>query len=77
MKITKKNIDDIQIWYGDYENDLIEYSIVCWPESQYLLDHEEINEYCYLINDEDGYNNYGSSAYVVDSQWLKINFPNL
>ena len=77
MKITKKNIDDIQIWYGDYENDLIEYSIVCWPESQYLLDHEEINEYCYLINDEDGYNSYGSSAYVVDSQWLKINFPNL
>lgn len=77
MKITKKNIDDIQIWDGDYENDLIEYSIVCWPESQYLLDHEEINEYCYLINDEDGYNSYGPSAYVVDSQWLKINFPNL
>ncbi len=77
MKITKKNIDDIQIWDGDYENYLIGYSIVCWPESQYLLDHEEINEYCYLINDEDGYNNYGPSAYVVDSQWLKINFPNL
>ena len=77
MKITKKNIDDIQIWDGDYENDLIEYSIICWPESQYLLDHEEINEYCYLINDEDGYNSYGPSAYVVDSQWLKINFPNL
>ena len=77
MKITKKNIDDIQIWDGDYENYLIGYSIVCWPESQYLLDHEEINEYCYLINDEDGYNSYGPSAYVVDSQWLKINFPNL
>ena len=77
MKITKKNIDDIQIWDGDYENDLIGYSIVCWPESQYLLDHEEINEYCYLINDEDGYNSYGPSAYVVGSQWLKINFPNL
>ena len=77
MKKNKKNIDDIQIWDGDYENDLIEYSIVCWPESQYLLDHEEINEYCYLINDEDGYNSYGPSAYVVDSQWLKINFPNL
>ena len=44
MKITKKNIYDIQIWDGNYESDLIGYSIVCWPESQYLLDHEEINE---------------------------------
>lgn len=77
MKITKKNIYDIQIWDGDYESDLIGYSIVCWPESQYLLDHEEINKYCYLINDEDGYNKYGSSAYIVDSEWIKINFPNL
>ena len=74
----EKDINSIQIWNGKYsDDDLIGYTIIYWPKSQYLMDNDEINEYCYLINDEDGYDVYGPCAYVVDSQWLKQNFPNL
>ena len=40
------------------------YVIVCWPESQMLMEHPEFNR-CYLINDEKGLEDFGSSAYFV------------
>ena len=35
--------------------------VVTWPESQYFIGKKN----CHLINDEDGYVKYGSSAYFV------------
>ena len=37
------------------------YIIVQWPESQYFLDRDDVH----LINDDNGINIYGSSAYFV------------
>lgn len=35
------------------------YIIVVWPESQDFIGHD----HCHLINDDEGYEYYGSSAY--------------
>jgi hypothetical protein len=37
------------------------YVIVTWPESQDFIGREN----CHLINDDEGYTKYGSSAYFV------------
>lgn len=41
------------------------YEIITWPESQTLSFHPEFNEKCHLINDEEGIDQFGSSAYFV------------
>lgn len=46
------------------------YVIVCWPESQRLFSEEGFEENSYLINDEQGIDDFGSSAYFVDEEWL-------
>lgn len=53
-------------------NDLLNDSFtpVCWPESQTLMDLEGFDENSNLINDEEGLEIYGSSAYFVNSKWL-------
>lgn len=40
------------------------YIIITWPESQMLMEQKWFNE-CILINDEQGFIEYGSSAYYV------------
>ncbi|MCC8119502.1 MAG: hypothetical protein LIP09_12260 [Bacteroidales bacterium] len=47
------------------------YVIVCWPESQELMDKEGFEEYSYPITDERGLNDFGSGAYFVDKKWLQ------
>jgi len=42
----------------------IKYIIVVWPESQELMEHDRFGE-CFLINDNDGLDHFGSSAYFV------------
>jgi len=37
------------------------YIVVMWPESQNFIGHEN----CHLINDNEGYKLFGSSAYFV------------
>ena len=46
------------------------YVIVCWPEIQYLFNEDGFEENSYLINDEQGLEDFGSSAYFVDEDWL-------
>jgi hypothetical protein len=41
------------------------YVVVCWPESQMLMEHPDFKTRCYLINDEQGLEDFGSSAYFV------------
>ena len=46
------------------------YVVVTWPESQDLMDKEGFFENSYLVNDERGIEDFGSSAYFVDEDWL-------
>ena len=45
------------------------YVIVCWPDSQMLMEKEGFFDNCSLINSERGLEVYGSSAYLVDEEW--------
>lgn len=49
------------------------YTVVTWPEVQLLMDLEGFKEHSYLINDEQGLNDFGSSAYFVETEWLLKN----
>lgn len=46
------------------------YVVVQWPESQYLFDKEGFEDNCYLIDDLEGQEKFGSSAYFVEESWL-------
>lgn len=46
------------------------YTVVTWPDSQELMDKEGFNAHCYLINDDKGMEEFGSSAYFVNKEWL-------
>ena len=39
------------------------YILVQWPESQYLMEHERFNE-CLFVQDIEGHDEVGSSAYM-------------
>ena len=39
------------------------YVLVQWPESQHLMDHPRFNE-CLFIQDVDGHDEVGDSAYM-------------
>ena len=46
------------------------YVVVTWPDSQNLMDREGFSENSYLVNDDKGIEDFGSSAYFVDEDWL-------
>ena len=46
------------------------YVIITWPEIQDLMEKEGFDEHSYLINDEKGLDDYGSSSYFVEENWL-------
>lgn len=46
------------------------FEIVCWPESQALFEMEGFEENAYLVNDDKGMLEFGSSAYFVRKEWL-------
>lgn len=47
------------------------YVVVSWPDSQALMDKEGFEDNSYLVNDEQGIEDFGSSAYFVDEEWLE------
>ena len=47
------------------------FEIVRWPDVQFLMDKPGFRENSHLINSVEGINEYGSSAYLVDSAWLE------
>jgi hypothetical protein len=49
------------------------YEVVCWPESQMLMEKPMFRENSSLINDEPLLSDYGSSAYFVRKSWLEKN----
>ena len=46
------------------------YTVVTWPEIQMLMEVEGFRDNSYLINDEKGLEDFGSSAYFVNIEWL-------
>ena len=49
------------------------FEVVCWPESQTLMDIDRFDENAYLVNDDKGLLEFGSSAYFVNRRWLEEN----
>ena len=49
------------------------FEVVCWPESQMLMELDGFEENSYLVNDDMGLLEFGSSAYFVNSKWLEEN----
>ena len=51
--------------------------IICWPDSQELMELDGFRENCSLINGERGLDIYGSAAYLVDKDWYDeyVNAP--
>ena len=47
------------------------FEVVCWPESQMYMELDGWEDNSYLVNDEHGLDDFGSSAYFVNSEWLK------
>ena len=51
------------------------YTVICWPDVQELFEVEGFRDHSYLVNDDKGIEDFGSSAYFVDVQWLEgINY---
>lgn len=46
------------------------YEVICWPDIQYYMEIPGFRENSYLINDEKGMEDFGSSAYFVSVDWL-------
>ena len=49
------------------------FEVVCWPESQTLMDIDGFDENAYLVNDDKGLLEFGSAAYLVKRRWLEEN----
>ena len=49
---------------------IMTYEVVTWPEVQDLMELDGFRENSYLINDTKGLNEFGSSAYFVNTDWL-------
>lgn len=47
------------------------FEVVCWPEIQYLFNIDGFEDNAYLINDEKGMEEFGSSAFFIRSEWLR------
>ena len=46
------------------------YEIIQWPEIQDLMERVGFQDNAYLVNDGQGINEFGSSAYFVNKEWL-------
>lgn len=46
------------------------YEVVTWPDVQELMTIDGFRENSYLVNDEKGIEDFGSSAYFVNVDWL-------
>lgn len=53
------------------ETNMTDYTVVTWPDIQYYMSEPGFDDNSFLINDEEGIEKFGSSAYFVDTAWLK------
>lgn len=52
------------------------YTIITWPEIQNLMEFDWFKSECYLINDDKGVEEFGSSAYFVPTNRITELEPN-
>jgi len=58
----------VKVEYDDDDDDI--YVPIEWPEIQSFMELDGFDEHAYLINDEQGLEDFGSSAYMVEKAWL-------
>lgn len=46
------------------------YIVVTWPDTQDIAEWEGFSENAYLINDQQGIDDFGGCAYFVEVNWL-------
>ena len=47
------------------------YLVVTWPEVQLYMERPGWEDHSYLVNDDRGIADFGSSAYFVEVEWFK------
>ena len=47
------------------------YELVTWPDVQLYMECDGFNEHSCLANDEYFFNDFGGSAYFIESEWMK------
>ena len=47
------------------------YTVITWPDIQTYMEEPDFEEHSYLINDDKGIEDFGSSAYFVEAEWLE------
>lgn len=47
------------------------YLVVTWPEVQLCMERPGWEDHSYLVNDDRGIADFGSSAYFVEVEWFK------
>lgn len=62
--------DDIERVIKEEYTEEDDFTVVCWPDIQYLMDKEDFHLNASLANDEWSLEKYGSSAYFVNKKWL-------
>lgn len=75
-EVEEDEPSEMQIWDGSLDEEELEeegYGVMVWPESQELMEMKGFRDNTWLINDEEGLDMYGSSAYVFDLDWYKEN----
>ena len=64
--------EELQLWDGSLDEDELAsegLEIVTWPDSQMVMERNGFRDHSWLINSEEGLDLYGSSAYVVETEW--------
>lgn len=62
--------DDVESILIDEYTDEEDFCIICWPEIQELMAHEDFYNNAVLMNDSWALDKYGSQTYLVNKQWL-------
>lgn len=61
---------ELHTWNDGYDDVALGgHEVITWPESQAVIERIDHRSHSYLINDEEGLDMFGSSAYVVESDW--------
>lgn len=62
--------DEVESVIIDEFTDKDDFCIICWPEVQELMVHEDFYNNAVLMNEPWAVNDYGSQTYLINKQWL-------
>ncbi len=67
----KRSLEERGSWGNKNTNMKDLYKVVQWPDIQELMDKPGFEDNSYLINDDKGLDDFGSSAYFINLRWLE------